>query len=70
MGRCARAQVKLLQRKFEAVLGEEGRHLVDVNTIDGFQARNTAVPLPCMASRPASTRVFLPCTARRAGSPC
>ena len=31
------AQVKLLQRKFCDVLGEDGRHLVDVNTIDGFQ---------------------------------
>ena len=40
----ANAQVKLLQRKFEAVLGEEGRHLVDVNTIDGFQAGH-----PCRA---------------------
>ncbi|CAL8467911.1 g7449 [Coccomyxa elongata] len=33
------AQVKLLRAKFVEALGEEGRHLVDVNTIDGFQGR-------------------------------
>ena len=30
-------QVKLLQRKFAEILGEEGLQLVDINTIDGFQ---------------------------------
>lgn len=30
-------QVKLLRSKFVEALGAEGRHLVDVNTIDGFQ---------------------------------
>ncbi|KAK9909662.1 hypothetical protein WJX75_005776 [Coccomyxa subellipsoidea] len=33
------AQVKLLRTKFVEALGAEGRHLVDVNTIDGFQGR-------------------------------
>ncbi len=31
--------MKLLRSKFVEALGEEGRHLVDVNTIDGFQVR-------------------------------
>ena len=44
-------QVALLRRKFEEVLGEKARQLVDVSTIDGFQvhllASNTASPGPC-----------------------
>lgn len=32
-------QVSLLRRLFEAALGEEGSRSVDINTIDGFQAR-------------------------------
>lgn len=35
-------QVRLLQRKFAEVLGEQGRQLVDINTIDGFQVPNQA----------------------------
>ncbi|CAK0762015.1 hypothetical protein CVIRNUC_002915 [Coccomyxa viridis] len=34
-----KAQVALLRRKFEEVLGEKARQLVDVSTIDGFQGR-------------------------------
>ena len=35
-------QVKLLRTKFVEALGDEGRHLVDVNTIDGFQVTHSA----------------------------
>ena len=46
-GAVAGAQVKLLRTKFVEALGAEGRHLVDVNTIDGFQvAHNTSPSFP------------------------
>ena len=45
----AGAQVKLLRTKFVEALGAEGRHLVDVNTIDGFQvAHNTSPSFPTL----------------------
>ena len=42
---CAK-QVGLLRSKFDEALGEKARQLVDVSTIDGFQARFHALHRP------------------------